>query len=687
MSRFPAVWAGYFTCPEEFPLNTTDAAALDLKLIRAATLLDSDPAAAAGLAGEILIQAPDRADAGLLLAGAHRRLKQPHEGIPVMRALVARNPQHVENQLELGLLLKEAGQAGEALEVLQGALERQPNLAGAWRELSRLFAVQGDWRECDRAYARYAKLVAVDPLLQESGQAIAQRRFVHAEVLLQQYLAKSPTDVEALRQLAQVFNEREDHPEAERLLGECLRLEPGFSRARFDLANILQQQQKPAPALPLLDRLLELDPADYEFRSLRASTLRLLGDTRRAIAVHAQLLAELPDNKNAWLASGHALRADGQFAEAIAAYRKAVEIDPAFGEACFSLANMKTFRFTDGEIDAILGQLARAELGDEARWHFEFALGKAFEDLKDYEKSFTHYARGNAQRRANLVFDSELRSRQVLRSMSVYTREFFAARQGWGIQAVDPIFILGLPRSGSTLLEQILASHSDVEGTRELPDVPGFANELGARKMAVGPDSYPDTVAALTRPQIDAFGARYLEQTRAYRFRGAARFIDKMPNNFVSIGLIHLMLPNARIIDARRHPMACGFAVFKQLFHKGHWFSYDLAEIGRFYRDYVTLMEHFDAVLPGRICRVHYENLVANPESEIRRVLDYCGLPFQETCLHFHENRRVVQTVSSEQVRQPIYKDGVDQWRNFEVWLAPLKDALGDVVQRYPRNP
>ncbi len=664
-------------------MNTPNNA-LDIKLIRAATLLDTEPASCAQIADEILASAPNRIDANLLRAGAYRRLNQHNKVIPAMQALVALHPDNVDLQFELGQLLQNANRLDEAIEVLQEATRRQPDLASAWRELSRLHAAKGDWRRCDKAYGQFAQLLPPEAALQESAQAIGLRRFAYAEALLRKHLQNLPDDVEALRQLAHVFNEREDYPETERLLGECLRLEPGFSHARFDLANTLQQQQKPAPALPLIERLLELDPINFEFRSLLASTLRILGDTRRAIDLHTQLLTELPGKVTGWLASGHALRADGQFAEAIAAYRKAIELRPTYGEAFYSLANLKTARFTATEIAAIESALERNDLGDEDRWHFEFALVKALEDQQDYAKSFVHYSRGNALRRANVVFDSELTSARIMRSVPLFTTDFFAARQNWGCQAPDPIFIVGLPRSGSTLLEQILASHSDVEGTRELPDVPAIAYELGARKLPPGQTGYPDTIAKLDRGRLEEFGERYIVQTRAYRFRGAARFIDKMPNNFVNIGLIHLMLPNARIIDARRHPMACGFANFKQLFHKGLWFSYKLEEIGRYYRDYVAVMEHFDKVLPGRICRVHYEHLVDDPTSEIRRLLDFCGLPFQANCLQFHENRRVVQTVSSEQVRRPIYTDGVNQWRNFEPWLAPLRATLGDVVEKYP---
>ena len=280
--------------------------------------------------------------------------------------------------------------------------------------------------------------------------------------------------------------------------------------------------------------------------------------------------------------------------------------------------------------------------------------------------------------------DPEATTADVQRSKGMYTERFFAERCGWGSARADPIFIVGLPRSGSTLLEQVLASHSQVEGTRELPDIPAIAFELMSRANPQRRWAYPQPVAALERQDIDALAARYLARTQAHRALGKPRFVDKMLGNFGHIGLIQLLFPKAAIIDARRHPLGCGFSCYKQLFARGLAYSYDLRDIGRYYRDYAELMEHFDAVLPGRVHRVYYEQLVADPQRELKRLLEYCALPFEAQCLQFHENRRIVQTISSEQVRRPIYADSVDQWRHFEPWLGPLKEALGDLVDRYP---
>jgi tetratricopeptide (TPR) repeat protein len=531
---------------------------------------------------------------------------------------------------------------------------------------------------------KYARLTLPEAHLQEASTALATYRLDAAELLLQQQLAKDPRDVAAMRMLARVAVKREDYVEAERLLERGLQLSPGDSEARFDLALTFFAQQKADPMLPLLERLLALQPDNLQYTSLQANAYSLLGHTERAIGILADLRERHPEDEYVWLVYGHALRLAGYADEAIAAYRKSTQLRPGFGEAWFSLANLKTFSFTAEEIATMRSQALQPDLSDDDRLQFEFALGKALEDSGEYGASFEHYTRGNTLRRAAVNYNSESNTRLVLRTTTLYTGEFFAARKGYGCQARDPIFIVGLPRAGSTLIEQILSSHSQVEGTRELPDIPGFALELGIVEKTNQTSAYPQSVARLSRRELAALGERYLAQTRPHRHRGTPYFIDKMPSNFFHAGLIHLILPNARIIDARRSPLACCFSNFKQHFQAGVWFSYDLEDIGRYYRDYARVMMHFDTVLPGRIHRVLYENLVADLEGEVRKLLDYCDLPFEEQCLRFHETRRVVQTASSEQVRRPLYAEGVDQWRHYEPWLGKLKEALGDVLEPYP---
>jgi tetratricopeptide (TPR) repeat protein len=383
---------------------------------------------------------------------------------------------------------------------------------------------------------------------------------------------------------------------------------------------------------------------------------------------------------------GHALRTTGKVPESIAAYRRALSMEPRLGEAWWSLANLKTFRFSDADVRAIREQVSRDDLSDEDRLHFEFALGKALEDAASYEESFTHYAAGNALRRSQHGYDAEENSRFVRRSKQLLTREFFAERAGAGAQARDPIFIVGLPRAGSTLIEQILGSHPLVEGTMELPQLPKLARELaGPRQEEEG--TFLKALAALTPEELRTLGERYLAETRVMRKTDAPFFIDKMPNNCMYVGLIHLILPNAVIIDVRRHPLGCCFSCFKQHFARGQWFSYGLEDLGRYYRDYVELLAHFDEALPGRVARVFYETLIDDTDAEVRRLLEHCGLPFEPACLRFYENERAVRTASSEQVRRPIFRDAVDHWRRYEPWLGPLERSLGDVLTDYPRVP
>jgi len=657
----------------------------ELSLIRIASLLESDPGAAAREAAQIVHRHPRDQAAVLLLGTARRACGDPAAAIALFSELAAAQPDSAVIRLELGRALRAAGREAEALAALERAVELVPDLAEAWRELSMLHAARGETAACDAAYERFGKLSPEDVRLGEAAAALASQRVDAAERLLRQALERSPQDVAALRLLAAVATEREDFAEAERLLEECLRLAPGYGRARADLAQVLQKDLKAEPMLPLLDRLLALEPGNARYRTMQAAAYNLLGRTQESLQILEDLSGEFPEHELVWLNYGHTLRAAGRQGEAIAAYRKSIEVQPGFGDAWISLANLKTFRFTAGEVEAMRVQLGREHLPYDDRAQFEFALGKALEDAGDFAASFEHYARGNALRREVLPYQSEEVTRFVQRTRALYTPEFFAARRGWGCPSQEPIFIVGLPRAGSTLLEQILASHSQVEGTRELSDVLGFAMELGDRDAKPGkPLAYPQSVARLTAAQIAALGERYLAQTRAHRLLGRPRFIDKMGNNCMHVGLIHLMLPNARIIDARRSPLGCCFANFKQHFQRGLWFSYSLGDLGHYYRDYVSLMAHFDAVLPGRIYRVSYENVVQDLEGEVRRLLEYCGLPFEEQCLRFHETRRVVATLSSEQVRQPLYSEGVAQWRNFEPWLDPLKEALGELATAAP---
>lgn len=662
----------------------TSSAAADLELMRASMLLASDPAAAARRAGGILAGHPDHQAAKLLLAAACRRIGDAATAIRLLESLAAADPGSAVLQLELGRAQAAGGDVAAAAAAFARATDIDSGLADAWRELAAARFAALDTAGGDAAYGRYTALAQDPPELSDAKAALSSDRLDAAESLLRARLREAPDDVVAMRLLADALGRREGHPEAEQLLRESLQRAPGYAAARFDLSCALHAQQKYTEALAEIERLLVLDPTSLDYRSQKAQTLRFLSRNDEAVALMDQAVADRPDEERGWLLRGHLLREIGEQARAIESYRRALLARPSCGQAYASLANLKIFRFEAEDIATMQALLAADAVAGRDRMHVEFALGKAFEDEKRYGESFEHYAAANLLHRLTIVHDAQALTDNVRRSKTVYTPAFFAERRDWGSERNDPIFVVGLPRSGSTLIEQILASHSLVEGTRELPDMPAVVVEMLRRGDVEAAGRYPEPVAELSRADVEALAARYLERTQVYRLAGKPRFVDKLLGNFDHIGLIHLMFPNASIIDARRHPLGCGFSCFKQLFAHGLSFSYDLAEMGRFYRDYADLMAHTDEVLPGRVHRVHYERMVADPEGEVRRLLDYCGLPFEAECLRFYDNRRTVRTISSEQVRQPIYTGSVEQWRNFEPWLGPLKAELGDLVDRYP---
>jgi tetratricopeptide (TPR) repeat protein len=659
---------------------------LELAIAHAVRLLDSDPALAAEQATEILRVVGDHPRALHVLAMAHVRTGNDQAAIGVLGPLARACPRWAQAHFDHGAALARLGRFDEAVVALRQAAALQPEATDAWLALADALHASGDATGADAAYLRHVRQSAKDPRLLAIGKALFENLLPEAEEQLRTRLQRAPNDIAALRMLAEVAARLGRDDEALELLTRCLELAPGFHAARKNLAQVLNRGNRQVEALEQVDALLAGDPANPGHRNLKAVILGRIGDYAQAIALYEELLAAHPRHPQLWMSCGHALKTAGFQDRAIAAYRRAIELDPGCGEAYWSLANLKTVRFDADDIAAMQVQLARNDLDDEPRLHFDFALGKALEDAGEYEPSFRHYLDGNALRLALVPYSADDNAGRGRAARRVYTREFFAEREGWGCDAPDPVFIVGMPRAGSTLVEQILSSHPAVEGTMELPEIISLARAL-RRRTGSQAASYHDILAGIDADEARALGEQYLERTRIHRKRGAPLFIDKMPNNFAHIGLIRLALPNAKIIDARRHPLACCLSGFKQHFARGQDFSYSLADIGRYYRDYVELMAHFDEVLPGRVHRVIYEDMVDDTESEVRRLLDYCGLPFDEACLRFFENPRAVRTASSEQVRQPIYRDGVDHWRHYEAWLEPLRVALGPVLDAYPQAP
>jgi len=581
------------------------------------------------------------------------------------------------------LPLDAAAAEAQAREILKVVPEHPQTL----RLLGAALRRQGDTEAAEAAYLRSVKASVGDPELVKAATALCENRLSVAEQTLRAVLKARPTDVAAIRMLAETGARLGRYDDAENLLARCVELAPGFTAARHNYATVLYRQNKAEAAIAEIDRLLAEDSRNPGYRNLKAAALTRIGEYEQAIDLYGSVLKDQPGQAKVWMSYGHALKTVGRQAEAIEAYRRCVALAPRFGEAWWSLANLKTVSFDDADVAAMAGQLRRADLTDEDRFHLEFALGKAREDAGQFEASFGHYERGNALRRQGLDYEAEEISGQVRRARALFTPEFLEARAGQGCPAPDPIFVVGLPRAGSTLVEQILASHSQVEGTQELPDIIAMVRRLGGKAKRSSESRYPEVLAELSADDLRALGEEYLARAQVHRKLGRPFFIDKMPNNWAHTGLIQLILPNAKIVDARRHPLGCGFSGFKQHFARGQGFTYDLADIGRYYADYVELMAHVDAVLPGRVHRVIYERMVADPEGQTRALLDYCGLPFEDACLKFYENDRAVRTASSEQVRRPIFTDAADHWRNYDPWLGPLKAALGTVLDAYPEAP
>ena len=523
-----------------------------------------------------------------------------------------------------------------------------------------------------------ARVGQYHPRLIEAAMAMNDGDIPRAEFLLRSHLKEDPFEVAAIRMLAEVAGRIGRFRDSEKLLRRALELSPGFTAARANLALMLYRQHRPDEAIAELDRVLAEEPDNPGHANLKAAAFGRIGEFEGAIVLYEQVLAQAPNQPRVWLSFGHMLKTVGRLEEGIAAYRKAIDLMPSLGEAWWSLANLKTVKFSDADIAAMEQALVSGDVAVEDRFHLDFALGKALEDRGEVDDSFAHYAAANALRRKQLGYDANEIEQLVDQLIALATPEFFARRAGQGCDANDPIFVLGMPRAGSTLVEQILSSHSLIEGTTELPDIPALA-----RMDPRFPLNLPD----LTAEQMARQGEEFLRRSRIQRKTQRPFFIDKLPNNWLYVPYIRLILPNAKIVDARRHPLGCCFSNFKQHFAKGQAFSYSLEDMGRYYRDYVRLMAHFDRVQPGAVHRVIYERMVDDTEAEVRALLDFCGVEFEPACLSFHKTERAVRTPSSEQVRQPIYRDGTEAWKPFSAYLDPLRAALGDVIDCYPDPP
>lgn len=664
--------------------DRNDLGTVKVALENATDLLAHDPHLAEEQAQEILKAYPDTVDAKRILASAYRLQKMPQKGLDVLTPLFAEQSTSADFLHEIAQCQGGVGRGDEAIDSLRKAVAIDPKHKAAWDSLGHQLTVAGDEAGSREAFQRHFELSTAHPELVEATRLLREGKQGKAESIVRELLKKYPTDVSAIKVLADIGIKMGQLKDASHLLERCLELAPNFHAARHAWAIVLMRQQKPEIAIEETEKLLALEPDNPNFLTLKASILNRIGSQSEALEIYERTLKDYPNQARAQMSYGHTLHAVGRVDDAIEAYKNCIRLSPEVGEAYWSLANLKVFRFSDDDIENMRRQVT-TEGGDaDDQSHLAFALGKAMEDRKEFDESFRFYRRGNAIRRVSHRHNLKVNALDSLRQVRSLPKEFFEQRRDWGCPGPDPIFIVGLPRAGSTLLEQILASHSQVEGTAELMDIIAMSRKLGDKKRENPAGKYPEILAKLSEDQVRELGESYLETTRIQRTTDAPFFIDKMPNNFQHIGLIHLVLPNSKIIDARRHPMGGCFSGFKQLFARGQTFTYGLEDIGKYYRDYVRVMDHWDQALPGRVHRVQYEEMVADTEAQIRSLLDYCELEFEEQCLRFYETERSIRTPSAEQVRKPIYKEGMEQWRNFEAYLDPLKEALGpDVRQRY----
>ncbi len=650
---------------------------VETEVLRLRALLEKGQLADA-LAGAqaLLKEDPENRDVWYIVAVSQRYLKRIADALATLMELERLHPDFSRLYQERGHCYVALRQAEPAIEAFLRAVHLNPALPASWNALKILMKIAGREADAQMAAQHVATLAKLPPEIVTASSMFADGEVYPAERIVRDFLLKHGDHVEAMRLLAKIGMKLDVLDDAELLLERTLALAPGYHAARYDYALVLLQRHKHVRALEELERLLEVDPDNRPYRISYATACAGIGNNERAIELYREVLKQTPGAADLHLSVGHALKTLGKQQEAIESYYTAIGCRPSFGDAYWSLANLKTYRFPVEDIERMRAQEEAPGIREEDRYHLCFALGKALEDRGEYAESFRHYQRGNALKKAEIRFRIEPIERNARLQAAVCTRDFFASRRGYGFDCRDPIFIVGLPRAGSTLLEQILASHSRVEGTMELPNILRLVGELQGRDPDVDNPRYPAILADLTPEKFRSFGEKYIADTRVYR-TGKPMFIDKMPNNFRHIGLIHLILPNAKIIDARREAMACCFSNFKQLFASGQEFTYSIEDIARYYRSYVQLMQHWDDVLPGRVLRIQHESVVEDLERNVRRLLEFCGLNFEPACLEFHRTERSVRTASSEQVRQPISKDGLEQWRHFEPWLGELKMALG----------
>lgn len=603
------------------------------------------------------------------------------EAEQVLTRVIAEAPSFAKPHEDLGMLLLQLQRPGEAARCLEKATRLDPTLEQAWFTLGKCYVALGRGADADAAFEKSFELSPERRMMAHAAEHQREGRLEEAERLYRRVLRHNPHHVDALRLLAMLSLTAQREADAETLLVKAVTIAPDFLVAWLELGKLRNDLDRYAEALECFDRVLAIDPKNVQALFLKAQALAQAAFTPEAIDTYQRCLAIRPDHIGALLGLGHVLKAVGQYQGAVDSYNECIRQRPEFGETWWSLANLKTYRFDDATLAEMQRRVAGGGLTASSEVNFLFAIAKAFEDRGEFGNAWEFYTRGNQTQRKQVSYDPVQTEVVNDRLIETFSGEFFASHRGCGNPDDAPVFIVGLPRSGSTLLEQILASHSAVEGTSELPYIGRLTTWLN-RNRAAGVN-YPEALRELEPRHFERLGADYLRYARLHRRSGRPRFIDKMPNNFPSIGFISVILPNARIIDARRHPLDATVSCYRQLFAKGQAFTYDLTEIGEYYLQYQRMMDHWAEVLPGKVLTVQYEEVVADLEGQARRMLDFCGLPFEESCLRFYESERTVRTPSAEQVRQPIYDKSIGQWRRYERQLDELLTVLAPLRPRY----
>lgn len=617
-----------------------------------------------------------------LLAVSYRLQQAHHKAINALHSLLAIQTQHSRAFQELGYNYRALDDGKRASLHFYKATKINPALLSSWQALLPIYKQANQTEAVKLCETQIQQLSRLPKPILAATDLLYDGKISDADIMCRRYLQENKHSIDGLMLLADIALALKAVSEAEFILETCVELAPTKHEAKYQLFKIYSKLGKFAKALALADKLIEQDPHNIFYQVAKATALVGVGKLIEAIAIYKAIVAKQQAEANVYLLLGHAYKTKGDIKESVAAYQQAYKLEPYCGDAYWSLANTKTYVFSQDEINTMHKGTQNQELSDKDKIHLHFALGKAYEDMpanetlsssEKYKNAFTHYDLGNKLQRANLSYSSDNHAQFIQSQINAFTPELVAQLGQKGHPDPAPIFIVGMPRAGSTLLEQILASHSQVDGTMELHEILGLAATLS--KQQGNKASYPNNLAQIPLDFFAKFGEKFIQDTQVYR-QGAAYFIDKMPNNYMHVGLIKLILPNAKIIDARREPMACCFSGFKQLFGEGQEFSYSLSDIGKYYQNYVKLMDHWQTIFPNEILLVQHEDVVNDTENQIKRMLDFCGLEFEQACIDFHNNKRAVKTPSAQQVRQPIYKSGLAQWKHFAPYLTELENAL-----------